>query len=110
MASAFDNNLVGTFRLNTPTIALFSEDGRQVAHTVPAGAVVTSVDGRVSELGFLDVIWDVEKISMFAVDLRGRGQKVFEASACLAHVDEVSKGEVLSVGVPQLFLVNLLQR
>jgi hypothetical protein len=28
------------FRLNMPTIALFSEDGRQVARTIPQGSVV----------------------------------------------------------------------
>ena len=76
LASAVDKNLVGSFRLTIPTIALFVEDGRQVAHKLPAGAIVNAVDGLVREMGFLDVIWDSKKISMFAMDLMSRGEKV----------------------------------
>ena len=31
---------LGRYRINSPTIALFEQDGRHVADTVPAGALI----------------------------------------------------------------------
>ena len=44
----------------SPTIALFLEDGRHVAHVVPEGAVITI---------------ESETFTMFTQDLRSRGKK-----------------------------------
>ncbi|HVQ64318.1 MAG TPA: hypothetical protein VMT78_07265 [Terriglobia bacterium] len=64
------------YRIATATIALFFEEGRRVAHTVPAGATVTaeSLDGD----RLVDVIWTErnERIMMFAQDIRRRGEKI----------------------------------
>ena len=63
-----------TFRLNTPTIALFFEDGRQVARTVPQGAVVqvNTLEGD----KLIEVEWEGRTILMFAQDIRTRGERV----------------------------------
>jgi hypothetical protein len=60
------------YRIASSTLALFHEEGRQVAHPVPAGAIIT-IDGA----GFngdrlADVTWDGKKVMMFAQDLRDR--------------------------------------
>ena len=64
------------YRIATATIALFFEEGRRVAHTVPAGATVAaeSLDGD----KLVDVVWTErnEKIMMFAQDIRRRGTKI----------------------------------
>jgi len=63
-----------TFRLNSPTIALFSEDGRHVARTVPPGALicVTALEGN----RLIEVERDGQKVLMFAQDIRARGERV----------------------------------
>ena len=63
-----------TFRLNMPTIALFSEEGRQVARTVPQGAVVqvNTLEGD----KLIEVEWEGRTILMFAQDIRTRGERV----------------------------------
>ncbi len=39
--------LLGRYRITHPTIALFDEDGRHVAHTVPEGAIIKVAPRRV---------------------------------------------------------------
>ena len=63
-----------TFRLNTATIALFFEGGRQVARTVPQGAVVQVNDLEGDKL--IEVEWEGKTILMFAQDIRARGERV----------------------------------
>jgi ketosteroid isomerase-like protein len=58
---------IGYYRITDATLALFQEDGRHVAHTVPVGAVVT-VDGN----KLIEVVWDGKKVMMFTQDLRTR--------------------------------------
>jgi hypothetical protein len=64
---------VGTYRLTTPTIAVVIKDGNHVAHTIPAGAVLTVEDGTIFEGNKLvEVTWDEKKVLMFPQDLRAR--------------------------------------
>jgi hypothetical protein len=67
-----------TFRLNTATIALFFEEGRQVARTVPQGAVVqvNTLEGD----KLVEVEWEGRTILMFAQDIRSRGERVTGAA------------------------------
>ena len=64
--------MAATFRLTSPTIALFPEDGRHVARTVPFGAVIAveELDGN----KLVEVTWNDQKILMFAQDIRARGE------------------------------------
>ena len=70
---------VGRYRITNATIAVFLEDGRHVAHTVPAGAII-AVD-NVASVAFdgehlINVIWETRKVMMFAQDLRTRAWPV----------------------------------
>ena len=64
------------FRMKSPTIALFKEDGREVAHMVPQGATVMVEADKVQKDKFVEVVWDDVKALMFKQDLRSRGVKV----------------------------------
>jgi uncharacterized protein (AIM24 family) len=66
---------VGRYRITNPTIAVFPEDGRHIAHMVPVGAMISvdSVAFVASDGGQLvNVTWDGKKVMMFAQDLRSR--------------------------------------
>ena len=68
----------GKWCLNSPTLALFMEDSRHVARTVPAGAIIT-VD-RVEGEKLVEVTWNDKKVLMFAQDIRARGGKLNQIS------------------------------
>lgn len=64
------------YLISSPTIALFLEDGRQVAHLVPEGAMI-STDGKpFSGNELIKVTWSEKVVMMFAQDLRTRGKKI----------------------------------
>jgi hypothetical protein len=64
---------VGRYRFNSPTLALLEEEGRHVARTVPAGAVV-EVDGTFENNKLVEVVWDGKRVMMFAQDLKSRAE------------------------------------
>jgi|HubBroStandDraft_2_1064218.scaffolds.fasta_scaffold641284_2 hypothetical protein len=64
---------VGTYRLNTPTIAVLQKEGIHVAHVVPAGALLTVEEGTLFEGNKLvEVTWNGKKVLMFPQDLKAR--------------------------------------
>jgi len=64
------------YLITSPTIALFLEDGRHVAHMVPKGAMIT-IDGKTFNGDRLvEVIWADKVVMMFTQDLRTRGKKI----------------------------------
>ena len=69
------------FRIKEPTIALLLQDGRQVAHELPAGAIITIKSSSFDDDKLLvNVIWDGKEVLMFTQDLRSRSERVEEAS------------------------------
>jgi hypothetical protein len=70
-------SFLSRYRITQPTMALFLEEGRQVARCVPSGAVISldSVDGN----KLVEVMWCEEKILMFAQDIRSRGERIESA-------------------------------
>jgi hypothetical protein len=64
------------YRIDSPTIALFQEEGRCVAHTVPIGAIICT-DGK-PFIGnkLMEVMWDEKAVMMFTQDVRARGEKI----------------------------------
>lgn len=60
------------FRLNTPTLAILNQDGKDLPLTVPAGAIVKLVNGPLNGNRFVDIEWDGKTITMFAADIRER--------------------------------------
>jgi hypothetical protein len=57
---------IGQYRIKHPTIALFHEDGRHIARTVPAGALITVDSAAFDGNRLVDVTWDEKKVMMFA--------------------------------------------
>ena len=64
------------YRINTPTIALFIEEGRQVARTIPGGTEVTVDESAISVDRLIEVRWRETTVMMFAQDIRARGEKL----------------------------------
>jgi len=62
------------FRITSPTIALFLEEGRTVARTLPFGAIIAANEVLGNQL--IEVQYEGEKILMFAQDVRARGEEV----------------------------------
>jgi hypothetical protein len=60
------------YRITNPTIALFHEDGRHVARTVPSGAFIHVETEAIDGNRLVDVSWENKKVMMFTQDLRSR--------------------------------------
>jgi hypothetical protein len=72
-----DRDVRFRFRINAPTIALFLEEGREVARTIPGGAEITvSAENVLQENKLIEVQWAEKRVRMFAQDIRARGEKV----------------------------------
>ena len=68
-------------RLKTSTTAILNENNQRVTIIVPANALVTLVDGDLNGNGFVRVHFEDKVVSMFAVDLRGHGERICGKSA-----------------------------
>jgi hypothetical protein len=68
-----------SYLINSPTIALFPEDGRHVARTIPSGTFIT-VDSAAFDSGdgLLEVTWYGRRVMMFTEDLLLRAELVPE--------------------------------
>ena len=60
----------------SPTIALFLEDGRHVAHLVPVGAVISTDGEPFNGNRLMEVAWADRHVMMFTQDLRTRSKKI----------------------------------
>jgi len=60
----------------SPTIALFLEDGRHVAHLVPEGTLISTNGEPFNGNRLIEVIWAEKTVMMFTQDLRTRGKKI----------------------------------
>jgi len=69
------------FKLNTSTTAILNENNQPSVVTIPADALVTLVDGDPDGNGFVKVRYRDKILSVFAVDLRTRGERKREQSA-----------------------------
>jgi hypothetical protein len=70
-----------TFKLITSARAILHESDQQVAFTIPANAHLTLVDGDPNGNGFVRVRFEDKVLSMFAFDLRKRGERILGQSA-----------------------------
>ena len=64
------------YLINSPTIALFWEDDRHVAHMVPTGSVITLDSEEFNGNKLVEVLWSEKRVMMFTQDIRTRGTKV----------------------------------
>jgi hypothetical protein len=66
----------GNYRMKRPTMALIFEDSRQVAHLIPKGAVIKIDSEAFTENKLVNVAWEEKVVTMFAQDIRARGEAV----------------------------------
>ena len=66
----------GKYRIKSPTIALFPENGRHVPRTVPEGAVVEIRSLAFDGNKLIEVLWDGRKVMMLSQDIQSRGESV----------------------------------
>jgi hypothetical protein len=64
------------FRINVPTIALFTEDGRQVARRIPVGSEIRVDETAIEGNKLIEVRWIATTVMMFSQDIRARGKKI----------------------------------
>ena len=64
------------YRITSATIALLEEDGRHVAHMVPAGSIITIASEEFNGDRLVDVFWSEKRVMMFTQDIRTRGVRV----------------------------------
>jgi hypothetical protein len=68
----------GRYRITSPTLALFEQAGRHIAHTVPTGAIVTVDSNGFDGNKLVNVTLDGKAVMMFTQDLRSRSELVKE--------------------------------
>jgi hypothetical protein len=64
------------FRINVPTIALFTEDGRQVARRIPVGSEIRVDETAIEDNKLIEVRWIATTVMMFSQDIRRRGERI----------------------------------
>ena len=64
------------YRIKTPTLAVLVSNGARQTATVPVDAVVAACEELPDRNRLIDVLWNNEKYSMFARDLRERCEPV----------------------------------
>ena len=70
-----------TFKLKTSTMAILNEYNQRTMVTIPTNALVTLVDGDAEGNGFVKIRFEDKVLSMFALDLRSRGERIWGQSA-----------------------------
>ena len=65
-----------TYRITSPTLCMFPENGRYVAHTIPKGSINTIESETFDGNKLVEVSLDGKTVMMFTQDLRSRGEKV----------------------------------
>jgi hypothetical protein len=68
-------DIVRKYRVVSATIVLIDEHGRQVAHTLPKGAIITTGEDS-GDPRLITIIWNGVEAVMFAQDLRSRREKI----------------------------------
>ena len=69
------------YKLNTATMAILADNGHEIVVTIPANAMVILLAGDTDGNGFVRVRYRDKILSMFAVDLRNRGERAREETA-----------------------------
>jgi hypothetical protein len=67
---------IGRYRISSPTIALFEQNGRPVADTVPEGAIIEIDSGTFDGDRLVEMLWDGKRGRMYTQDLRKRAESV----------------------------------
>jgi hypothetical protein len=65
-----------TYRITSPTVSLFLEDGRHVSRLLHKGALVKIESETFNGNRLVEVLFEGKLVMMFTQDLRSRGEKV----------------------------------
>ena len=63
-----------TFKLHSPSVAMWTEHYYRTVVTLPAGACVTIVAGDITSEGSIEISYRDQQLEMSAVDLRNLGR------------------------------------
>ena len=88
------------FRLNVPTIAVHNDEGKDVAVTLPEGAMITAEATGDNQDGskLAEATWQGKPIQLFLGDLWERGELVLGARGNCLSDPEGAVGNTDSVG------------
>ena len=73
-----------TYRLNSTSLAIYSENDLRTPIMIPAGSLITLVCAPLDGLRMVDVMWLGKTVMMFTGDVRNRGT--------LLSAEEAAKG------------------
>jgi hypothetical protein len=65
-----------TFRITSPTVVLFLEDGGHVSRMISKGELITINSETFNGNKLVEVLWEGRAVMMFTQDLRARGEKI----------------------------------
>ena len=64
------------YKINSPTIAVFIEEGRHVAHAIPSGSIVLVNPETFIGNKLVHVEWAGKEVMMFVQDIESRGERL----------------------------------
>jgi hypothetical protein len=67
------------FRLKSPTLAIMTQDGANIAVMIPKGAEVEVIDGPLNGNRLVEIRWECKTVMVFTNDIRDRGERITEA-------------------------------
>lgn len=76
----------GVVKLNTPTLAIQSQNEHPRIITIPANAVVAIVAGDINGAGFVEIRYMDQTLAMYAKDLRCRSKDDISDSSRLDDI------------------------
>jgi hypothetical protein len=82
-----------SFRLNKNVLGLETMDGKQVAETVPSGAVVYVTEVAAADDRMINVQWLERSFAMFSVDVQECGEEIVTEQCGAEPTGKVSVAE-----------------
>ena len=65
-----------TYRITSPTMVLFLEEGRHVSEMIPADSIIVVQSETFNGDRLIEVLWAERRVMMFTQDIRSRGEKI----------------------------------
>ena len=69
------------YQLGTSTLAIDTVEGKRIAVTVPAEAIIKVLSGSSDGSQLVDVLWEGRMVVMFGIDVRLRGTEIVDQNA-----------------------------
>lgn len=72
---------MGGYVITQATLAIADRDGRRDLITLPAGSVIQADESHGEPNELVEVLWNGERVLMFNVDLKNRGERLQQHAA-----------------------------